>query len=83
MIECNICFKRGDKVWVKWHKENIGHSDFTILREDEEPPSKRNKDSFELCVPRGGDLDGIIFGCQPLLAGNNNFRSLVWACHNR
>ena len=49
----------------------------------DEPPSKINKNSSELCVSRSGDLDSIIFGCPPLLAGSNNFRSLVMLGNNR
>ena len=44
---------------------------------DEEPPPEVDKNSLKLCISRSGDLRSVIFGCQPLLAGNNNFRSLV------
>ena len=43
----------------------------------DEPPSKVHKDSIKLCIPSSGDLRSVIFGCPPLQAGNNNFRSLV------
>ena len=44
---------------------------------DEEPPPKVHKDSSKLCIPCSRDLRSIIFGCPPLQAGNNSFRSLV------
>ena len=48
---------------------------------DEKPPS--NKDSIKLCIPSSRDLYSVIFGCRPLLAGVNCFRSLAWACYDR
>ena len=42
---------------------------------DEEPPS--SKDSIKLCIPSSGDIRSVIFGCRPLLAGANCFRSLA------
>mgnify|MGYP001571896090 CR=1 FL=1 len=44
---------------------------------NEEPPSKGDKDSFKLCISSSWDIHSVIFGCQPLLAGCNCFRSLV------
>ena len=44
----------------------------------DEPPSKVHKDSIKLCISRSRDLYSVIFGCQPLLAGVNCFRSLAW-----
>ena len=43
----------------------------------DEPPSESNQDSIKLCLSRKRDLHSVIFGCQPLLAGCNSFRSLV------
>ena len=52
-------------------------TDWTRDLANEEPPSKSNKDKLKLCIPSSGDLYSAIFGCHPLQAGNNNFRSLV------
>ena len=45
---------------------------------DDKPPSKGDKDSPKLCIPSSWDIRSVIYGCQPLLAGVNSFRSLAW-----
>ena len=49
---------------------------------DEEPPSA-GEDSSKLCISSSWDLHSVIFGCQPLLAGVNCFRSLAWFGYDR
>ena len=83
ILECSVCHRRGNGEWAGWHKEHIEHNDFTFYGEDEKPPSKTYKDSIKLCIPGSRDLYSAIFGCQPLLAGCNCFRSLAWSSYDR
>ena len=77
IMRCNTCLQCGDGYWAGEHTvNNPGHVWFTMGGEDE-PPSKSRKNSFKLCFSGSRDLYGTIFGCQPLLASNNSFRSLV------
>ena len=82
IVECNICFKQGDGYWAGQHKIDTGHEWFDMVVEDE-PPSESNSDSFKLCLFGSRDLYSTLFGCQPLLAGNNSFRSLAWFSDHR
>ena len=47
------------------------------MSEQDKPPPKSSPNNLELCVPCGWDIRRLVFGCQPLLASNNSFRSLV------
>ncbi len=44
-VKCEICHRRGDGHWAGWHREIIGHNDFTLLGVEDEPP-ERNINKF-------------------------------------
>ena len=53
------------------------------MNEEEKPPSNSNQNNFKLYVPGSRDLYRLVFGCRPLQAGNNSFRSLALLSSDR
>ncbi len=72
--QCKDCFKEGNIIWANWHKEHTDH----LVESKDEPPSKSHKDFLKLHILGSRDLCCSLLSCQPLLAGNNSFRSLVY-----